>query len=133
MRDSPQERWYDAHKDDPEFKKKRSEATRRFFKTPKGKVSKRRARLMFIFGMTLEEYEALYEKQKGLCAICGRPQRPVRIHSRPVTRLSVDHDHETGENRGLLCTDCNPALGGFQDSPDILRQALAYLASWGKV
>lgn len=57
------------------------------------------------YGMTVEDYERLFEKQNGCCAIC-------RIHRDKLNRaLDVDHDHKTGEIRGLLCKKCNVALG----------------------
>ncbi len=79
------------------------------------------------YGMTLGEVDAQIARQGGLCAICHRPptSSPPFRSSRP--RLLVDHDHESGKVRGLLCTDCNAALGHFDDNPDFLRAAIAYL------
>ena len=54
--------------------------------------------------MTLEDYERMFDAQGGVCAICGKPRPEERT-------LHVDHDHETGEIRGLLCFSCNNALG----------------------
>lgn len=65
------------------------------------------------FGLTLAEAHAL----GTCCAICGGSDR----------RLVVDHDHRTNTVRGMLCDMCNLALGGFLDSPDILRRAATYL------
>lgn len=67
--------------------------------------------------------------QDGVCAICrnGEASKSNRGHRR--RRLTVDHDHETGQVRGLLCSGCNLALGGFRDSPDLLLAAASYLAS----
>lgn len=75
------------------------------------------------FGITAEEYDAMLAGQDGLCAICGTdsPQRSTSNY------FAVDHDHETGEVRGLLCSPCNIALGAFGDSPDRLMAAAAYL------
>lgn len=70
------------------------------------------------YGLTPEHYEALLSAQGGRCAICG---------GRPTGNLHVDHDHNTGKVRGLLCGRCNPALGAFQDSPRILLAAVRYL------
>ena len=72
------------------------------------------------FGITLEQYEQMAKEQNYLCAICKRPE----IENR---RLSVDHDHETGEVRQLLCSSCNVGLGRFQDSILVLEAALDYL------
>jgi hypothetical protein len=52
------------------------------------------------YGLSIEDYEAMYERQGGKCALCGHPDR-----------LCVDHDHQTGRVRGLLCYLCNTALG----------------------
>ena len=71
--------------------------------------------------MTVAEYERLFEKQKGRCAICGRSQEGLR--------LAVDHSHQTGERRGLLCRACNLGLGNFRDDPSALRGAIRYLGS----
>lgn len=71
------------------------------------------------FGLTPGQYAKMLEAQDGLCAICRQP---------PGThRLAVDHDHSTGQIRGLLCAPCNVALGGFHDDPARLRSAIAYL------
>ena len=61
----------------------------------------------------------MHDAQGGLCAICGRKQ--------PEKWLAVDHDHETGVIRGLLCSRCNSGLGQFKDNPDRLRLAADYL------
>lgn len=58
-----------------------------------------------LFGITLHKYNNLLERQKGLCSICGLPQISKN--------LAVDHNHNTGEIRGLLCEKCNQALGLF--------------------
>lgn len=72
------------------------------------------------FRLTLDDYEALLEEQDHACAICG-------AECSSFGRLSVDHNHKTGHVRGLLCRDCNVALGIFHDSEYLLRQALSYL------
>lgn len=70
-----------------------------------------------------EEYDRIFAAQDGRCAICGS-QKPMR-----GDWLSVDHDHETGEVRGLLCGECNAGLGKFQDNPTLLRAAASYLTT----
>jgi hypothetical protein len=79
-------------------------------------------KLLQKYGISLAEYNMRFEKQGGVCAICHRP--PGR------RALSVDHNHETNENRGLLCDDCNLALGGFHDSKQFLKQAICYLEDY---
>jgi hypothetical protein len=70
--------------------------------------------------ITPTEYARRLQEQGGVCAICKLPPGEKQ--------LAVDHDHETGEIRGLLCNDCNLGLGFFRDDPDLLRHAGAYLA-----
>ena len=77
--------------------------------------------LMCKYGISLDEYNILLEQQDGKCAICG-------IHESKVDRnLSVDHNHETGKVRGLLCINCNSALGMFKDDYQIILKAVKYL------
>lgn len=71
------------------------------------------------YGVTLEEYAAMLAAQGGGCAICGAKQKK--------RRLAVDHDHETGEVRGLLCSPCNTGLGQFKDKAALLARAIDYL------
>ena len=77
------------------------------------------------YGITAEQYQGLFDKQKGACAICGKPE--TRIHKGVIARLSVDHDHITGEVRGLLCQPCNHGLGAFRDNLNLLSNAIDYL------
>lgn len=73
------------------------------------------------FGLTPQEYNTLLDLQGGGCAICGlKPGEQKR-------RLNVDHDHETGEVRGILCSRCNSGLGVFGDNEEGLLKALEYL------
>ncbi len=65
-------------------------------------------------------YSNMLEAQNGLCKICGKTNPDNKT-------LSIDHNHETGEVRGLLCSKCNLALGGFRDSVDLLKKAIEYL------
>lgn len=73
------------------------------------------------FGLTPEQYEEMLEAQSGGCAICGTPEGYAG------KRLAVDHDHQTGEVRGLLCDRCNLVLGKMEDNPELLQQAATYL------
>lgn len=77
------------------------------------------------YGMSAEEYHLMLERQDHRCAICGNEEKSV-IRGRKI-RLSVDHCHTTGKIRGMLCSACNRALGGFQDDPEILKRAIKYL------
>src|SRR2546428_12923650 len=72
-----------------------------------------------IYGITEEVFNALFEEQNGLCAICKQPEL--------YRKLSVDHDHLTSKVRGLLCSRCNTGLGLFKDSKVFLEAAIIYL------
>jgi hypothetical protein len=86
-----------------------------------------RGRKLKLFGMTAEDYDQMFEAQGGVCAICKKPEcLPTRWGSFS-SRLPIDHDHQTGRVRGLLCHSCNKALGLFKDSPDVLQAAADYL------
>lgn len=78
------------------------------------------------YGITIEEYEALVAKNGGGCAICGAAETKVHA-SGTVFRFSVDHCHETGKIRGILCMTCNRAIGMMKDNPQLLRKAAEYL------
>jgi hypothetical protein len=80
----------------------------------------RKYRLRREFGLTPEEYDAMFKAQGGVCAVCEQPQLG------DIKNLAVDHNHETGEVRGLLCNRCNPALA-ILDDPAWLAAALAYV------
>ena len=70
----------------------------------------RRYDLQKRFGLTLEEYDRLFAEQGGVCAICGNPESARDQWNGRVRRLAVDHDHETGRVRGLLCGRCNTSI-----------------------
>ena len=72
------------------------------------------------FGITYDEWLRMWKLQSGACAICGGINRGGKA-------LAIDHDHNSGEVRGLLCATCNTALGGFKDNSNLLRTAIAYL------
>lgn len=72
------------------------------------------------YGVTIEQYDEMLAQQNGLCAICNKTCGTGR-------NLAVDHDHATGEVRGLLCAECNTGLGKFKDSLDLLTGAMSYL------
>ncbi len=79
------------------------------------------------YGITLDEYEAKLASQDNKCALCGKFEV---IKGR---RLAIDHSHETGQIRDLLCSLCNKGLGLFQEDPTILLKAVEYLRKWGIV
>lgn len=79
----------------------------------------RNGHLKKLYGITIAEYDALWKSQGEGCAICGRSQQ--------TRRFPVDHDHETGAVRGILCDQCNLGLGHANDSISTLEAMVAYL------
>lgn len=77
------------------------------------------------YGISVDKYLRMMEEQGGLCAVCGAEESALRFGK--TTSLAVDHDHETGVVRGLLCGKCNAALGMMDDNPELLRAAADYL------
>lgn len=73
------------------------------------------------YGLSAEDYSMLLQSQGGGCAICRRTKDPVK------KSLHVDHDHQTGKVRGVLCSLCNKGLGFFADNLKLLRNAADYL------
>lgn len=78
-------------------------------------------RMRSIYGISADEFDRLYDLQGGCCRICGSNEQRGR------GGLHVDHDHETGQVRSLLCCKCNPGIGFFNNDPVLLRAAAAYL------
>jgi hypothetical protein len=72
------------------------------------------------YGMTLEDYERMYEEQGGICPICLNH----------FDKLYVDHNHQTGQVRGLLCSQCNTAIGKLRESKENLQRAIEYLEKY---
>ncbi len=79
------------------------------------------------YGITVEEYDRMFEAQRGLCAICGHPETTIDARYGKMRMLSVDHCHTTGKVRGLLCGHCNIGLGSFKDDASLLAHAITYL------
>jgi hypothetical protein len=78
------------------------------------------------FNMTLEDYNQMLLKQNNKCAICNNFEKSKTKYG-VIRKLAVDHCHQTGKIRDLLCSQCNRALGGFRDSTEILQNAIDYL------
>lgn len=80
------------------------------------------------FGITLDDYKRMQKEQKGLCAICGNPETIPNPHDKnKVCLLVVDHDHNTGKVRQLLCRRCNSAISYFTENIKYLANAISYL------
>lgn len=80
----------------------------------------KKSRFKNLYGITVEEADEMARQQDGKCKICLQPPANVR-------GLHVDHDHQTGKVRGLLCSNCNSMLGYARDNPVTLRKGIDYL------
>lgn len=96
------------------------------FPVPKNSRQLKRFRtvLRVSHGMTLEEYADIFDKQNGVCCICGKKE--------PEKPLFVDHCHTEGKNRGLLCSNCNFCLGLCGESTEVLEKMIEYIKTHNK-
>lgn len=97
-----------------------------YWKDPEAKLEYRRGHINRVtmlkhrYNLLLEDWNEILNKQAGACGICKEiPNKPED--------LKVDHDHETGKVRGLLCNGCNTGLGSFKESPNSLKNAITYI------
>lgn len=107
----------------------------KYKKTAKGKQKSKRHRtknkeyyrlyhIQRTYGLTKEEYDSLLTLQQNVCAICET--------SFAKAQPNVDHNHITGEVRGLLCSSCNQGIGQFRENTTTLRKAIGYINSYAK-
>jgi hypothetical protein len=82
------------------------------------------------YRLSEKDYRKMLSRQKGVCAICGQPETRMNNKGTGIRRLCVDHDHETGRIRGLLCMRCNLFIGAIDDRIDIAHKVLVYLDKW---
>lgn len=111
--------WRDRNRD------KVNAAARRYRSTPDGKkyqADLARRKNITRYGITVEQYAEMLASQGGKCLLCE-----AREADSLKRRLHVDHDHDTGKVRGLLCSSCNIGIGKFCDNPERLRKAADYL------
>lgn len=78
------------------------------------------------FKITVEEYEQMLKNQNSVCWIC---QKKCETNY----ALAVDHDHKTGNIRGLLCKNCNTAIGMFKEDVDVIMRAIEYIKKYSEV
>ena len=78
------------------------------------------------FGITLDQYEEYQKNQKNTCAICGKEETATNQYG--IKKLAVDHNHLTGEVRGLLCAKCNMALGLLNEDITIMSKMITYIS-----
>ena len=105
----------------PEYRTSQIRHNHKFYITPKSEKWRLIHRLKNNFGLTLTQYESMLIAQNGHCACC--PTTPAENHR----KLAVDHDHETGQVRGLLCVKCNQALGMVNESFKTLQNLAGYI------
>lgn len=89
-------------------------------------VKYRSSNLKKNYGLSIADYEAMLKAQNFQCAVCGREDNENHRSGRKIP-LVVDHDHETGKVRGLLCGSCNRGLGDFRESVTAMVRAIRYL------
>jgi hypothetical protein len=77
------------------------------------------------YGITPEQFHSLILKQNNCCAICGKPET-IKWRGK-IKKLAIDHNHDTGKIRGLLCHFCNVGIGQFRDSLPLLQKAMDYI------
>ena len=106
-----------------ENRDKLSEYMKDYNSKQENKDRKKCLELQRSYGITLDEYNEMSHNQKGCCAICGK-------HVLETGTLCVDHNHDTGAVRGLLCNNCNKGIGFLGDNLDRLRRATEYLEKY---
>lgn len=103
--------WHEANKESVSARKRKNYS----------KEQQRNTKLQKLYGITLDDYNKMFADQAGCCATCG-------THNSVTTKpLCVDHCHTTGLVRGLLCTQCNVALGLAKDNITTLQNMIKYL------
>ena len=102
-------------------KEKAAKRAKKLYAKPEFRRRQTDLRLQREYGITINDYEKIFEEQGGCCAICG-------IHQSELKKsLDIDHCHTSGKVRGLLCNKCNQGLGLFQEERDFLASAISYL------
>ena len=108
-----------------EYLAKRREYKRKYSQTEAGRLQRRKEVLKHLYGITLEQYDEKLAEQHNCCAICG-----TLVPGHNHKHFSVDHDHENGKIRGLLCHYCNRGLGFLRDDIKIVENTLNYLRKY---
>ncbi len=88
--------------------------------------ARREARLRNRYGIGAADYDRMLTEQGGVCAVCGQPPTKRNTRAHWDGKLCIDHDHDTGQVRGLLCNDCNLVVG-YGRTEAVLLAAAAYL------
>ena len=125
VRKADRDRWIEYRKNDPEYRRNQNARAKEWYERNREYViAKHRAlRLLKEYGLTEEAYADMLRKQGGVCAICRKAQSGKK-------NFAVDHCHETGLVRGLLCDPCNQGIGFLGDNSVGVSRALQYLAAF---
>ena len=116
-------KWRESHKD-----KYREYVSRWRSENPeRSQEIEEKATLKKRYGVTPEDYDRMLEERGGCCEICGRSGANCK------RSLCIDHDHLTGNLRGLLCAKCNLGIGYFSDNTTLLENAKVYLTKYAGV
>ena len=99
---------------------------KKYYNKPENKKAMKDSYLKRTYGISLKDYNQKLIEQKHCCYICGIDELSVK------NGLVVDHNHETGDVRGLLCGKCNIGLGHFNDKEELLLKAAEYLKNFNK-
>jgi hypothetical protein len=113
-----------------EYENQRS--VQRRAKNPERQKAANRRSLLKKYGLSALDYTCMLTEQNFVCKSCGEPEVGLDAYGN-MRPLSVDHDHVTGEVRGLLCNGCNRALGFINDSSEKLKKLISYLDSARKI
>lgn len=115
--------------EDPLYKETAIKQNKEWYQKNKeySKQKHRNHKLLRAYNITIEDYDKLFEEQKGVCGVCKKPESSVDSRQQVVRRLAVDHCHSTGKVRGLLCQACNTTLGKVEERADILLAMVEYL------
>ena len=106
---------YNQH---PDVKERNKEYQREYSKDDKVRARKRAWHIKMKYNITQEDYDFMLQEQNNLCALCGKLM---------FDDIVIDHNHKTGEVRGLIHHKCNIGIGMFNDNSDILRLAAEYI------
>lgn len=126
-RNDAQRKYYEKIKNDPELlreynEKRRVRMTQWRKENPEKHAANNKKHRYYAYGLTDVAIARLFAEQEGRCAIC---QKELDLHA--SRKWCIDHNHDTGQVRGILCYPCNVAIGQFQDSPAMLMRAITYL------
>jgi len=97
-------------------------------RTPKKRLEQH---LKYKYGVSPEQFLEAWDKQEGKCSICKDTLPDLLTYDNRRRGYAIDHNHETGAFRGILCNECNALLGMAEENPTILESAITYLKTHG--